>query len=386
MSFLSRLLRRSFSAATATATATATTAVRRPGSVSADLYRENDLKRLVEKFKTACDNERFRTKSGIYKATVRKLACAKRFKWVEEILEHQKQYNDISSEGFTARLIYLYGSSGMFENAQKVFDEMPERNCKQTVLSFNALLGAYVNSKKCEMVVELFKSLPEKLGVEPDLVSYNTLVKAFCDMKSYDSATMLLDEMEKKGINPDAITFNTLLYAYYWNGKFEEGEKIWTRMLSKNVVPDIRSYNAKLEGLAVKKKTNEAIELIEEMRSKTVEPDTFSFNSVFKCYVNDGNLEELKQWYDDMEKTGCEVNRGTFGILVPFLCEKGDLEFALKLCKEIFSKRYLVNEELLQGVVDSLVKESRIEEAEELVSLGKTNKYRRYKLKLPAQE
>ncbi|KAK2653985.1 hypothetical protein Ddye_013841 [Dipteronia dyeriana] len=127
-------------------------------------------------------------------------------------------------------------------------------------------------------------------------------------------------------------------------------------MLSMNVVPDIRSYNAKLEGLAVKKKMNEDIELIEEMRSKTIQPDMFSINSVFKCFVNDGNLEELKQWYDDMEKSCCGVHRGTFGILVPFLCEKGDLEIALKLCKEIFSKRYLVNEELLQGLVDSLVR------------------------------
>ncbi|KAL5839751.1 hypothetical protein ACOSQ4_012359 [Xanthoceras sorbifolium] len=382
MSSVSRLLRRSFSTATATATATAT----RTGSVCANLYRENDLKRLVEKFKRASDNERFRTKTGIYKDAVRRLANAKRFKWVEEILEHQKQYNDISKEGFAARLISLYGSSGMFDNAKKVFDEMPERNSKQTVLSFNALLGACVNSKKYDMVDELFKNLPGKLGVEPDLVSYNTVVKALCEMDSYDSASMLLDDMEKNGINPDLITFNTLLYELYLKGRFTEGEKIWTRMVSKNVVPDIRSYNAKLEGLAVEKKTKEAVELVGEMRSKTIEPDAFSFNSLIKCFVNDGNLEGAKRWYDDMEKSGCAVNRATFGIFVPFLCEKGDLEFALKLCKEIFGKRYLVNGGLLQRVVDGLAKESRIEEAKELVHLGKTNKFCRYKLKLPSQE
>ncbi|KAK4588095.1 hypothetical protein RGQ29_019188 [Quercus rubra] len=378
MSF-SRILRRSFSTSLQpNSTATNIKAI------SEDLYKERSFKRLVEKFKKSSELERFRTRTGIYEDTVRRLGRAKCFKLIEEILEDQKKYIDISKEGFSARLMTLYGKSGMFDHARKVFDEMPERDCTRTVLSFNALLGACVNSKKFPLVDGLFKELPKELSIEPDLYSYNTVIKGFCEMRSFDSAVSMLDEMEKKGVEPDLITFNTLLNALYSEGQFLEGEKIWGRMEKKNVVPDNRSYNAKLLGLAIVNKTKEAVELVEEMKAKEVKLDVFSFKALIIGYVNEENLDEAKRWYNEIEKSECAPDRKTFEILVPFVCEKGDLDLAFELCNEIFKRKILVDGAVLQRVLDGLVNVSRMEEAEKLVELGKTNSYRRYHLKLPS--
>ncbi|XP_062162286.1 small ribosomal subunit protein mS78 (rPPR3a)-like [Alnus glutinosa] len=377
---LSRLLRRAFS--------TSVESDSKPTirSISRDLYEERSLKQLVQRFKKSSEHERFRTKIGIYKVTVHRLASAKRYNWIEEILEDQKKYKDISKEGFSARLIYLYGKSGMFEHAQKVFDEMPDRNCERTALSLGALLGACVNSKKFGLVSELFEELPKKLSIEPDLVSYNTIVKAFCEMDSFDSAVSVLDKMEKKGVEPNLITFNTLLNGLYGKGQFADGEKIWERMEKKNVAPNVRSYNAKLRGLALEKKTKEAVELVEEMKSKDVKPDVFSFNAVIKGYMNEGNLEEAKRWYNEIERSALAPDRRIFEMLIPFVCEKGEVELAFELCEETFKRKLLVDASLLQLVVDGLVKESKIEEAKKLEHLGKFNQYRRYSLKLPSDE
>ncbi|KAJ4703301.1 Pentatricopeptide repeat-containing protein [Melia azedarach] len=389
MSSVSRFLGRFFSSTASTTTTSSTTSSKRTRLVKffcRSIYRENNLKRAVEKFKKASDIDKFRTKQGIYVVMVRRLANAKCYGWIEEILEHQKQYKSMSKEGFSALLISMYGEAGMFEHAQKMFDEIPEHGCNQTALSFNALLGACVNSKKFDEFEGLFRNLPDKLGIEPNVISYTTKIKAFVEMGSLDSASMLLDEIEKKGLEPDLITFNTLFNGFYLNGRFADAEKIWDRMVSKNVTPDIRSYNARLYGMATEKKTKEAVELVEEMRSKEIEPDMYSFNALIRGFVNEGNLEEAKQWYRNMEESGASINKATFGLIVPFVCEKGDLEFAFDLCKKTFNKQCLVDQELLQLVVDSLVKESKIEEAKELVELGKTNKCCRYKLNLPSEE
>ncbi|KAJ7946874.1 Pentatricopeptide repeat [Quillaja saponaria] len=274
----------------------------------------------------------------------------------------------------------------MFENAQKVFDEMPERECTRTVLSMNALLAASVHSKKFDMVGALFKELPMKLSVEPDSVSYNTVIKAFCEMGSFDSAVSMLDEMESKGLEPDLITFNTLLNGLYGKGRFSDGEKIWNRMNEKNVVANIRSYNSKLQGLAAEKKTKEAVDLLEEMRNKGLKPDVFSFNSIIKGFVNEGNLEDATRWYSEIGNSGYDPDKRTFASLVPFLCGKGDLKTAFEVCNEIFICHCLVDTALMQLVVNSLVKQSKIEEAKKIVHLGKTNRYCRYKLTLPSDE
>ncbi|GMJ14625.1 Ribosomal Pentatricopeptide Repeat Protein 3b [Hibiscus trionum] len=376
MSFLSRVLRRTFS--------TAITPTPQPDSIrkiAAELYKERDLKRLVEKFKKSCEYSRFRTRGGIYEDIVRRLASAGRFRWIEEILEDQKKYDDISKEGFAARLIHLYGRSGMYEQAYKVFDEMPNKG----LLSFNALMGACVNAKKFDKVDGFFKELPAKLSIEPDLVSYNTVIKAFCEMGSLDSARLMLDEMEKKGVQPDVITFNTLLHNFYKNGRVDDGEKIWGKMVEKNVEPDIRSYNAKLLGFATEKRMKEAVSFVEEMRSKGVKFDVFTFDYMITGFVNEGKLEEAKEWYGQIGENGCTPDKLTFKTLVPFVCEKGDLSFAIELCKEIFGRKKLVDDALLQRVVDDLVEASKIEDAKELVKLAKSNSYCRYKLNMPAE-
>ncbi|XP_068469914.1 small ribosomal subunit protein mS78 (rPPR3a)-like [Phaseolus vulgaris] len=366
-----------------TATEPATVSIK---SISEDLYKEVKLKSVVEKFKKASDIDRFRKKTGIYEDTVRRLARAKRFRWVRDILEHQKQYSDISNEGFSSRLISLYGKSGMAKHARKVFDEMPQRKCDRSVLSLNALLAAYLHSKKYDVVEELFRALPTQLSIEPDLVSYNTLIKAFCEKGSFDSALSVVKEMEEKGVDPDSITFNTLLDGLYSKGCFEDGEKVWGQMGAKNVAPDVRSYCSRLVGLAGEKKAAEAVELFREMEKVGVKPNIFCINAVIKGFVNEGNLDEAKKWFGEIANSDDDPHKNTYSTLVPFLCEKGDLKTAIEMCKEIFNIRCRVDASLLQLVVDKLVSEGMISEAKEIGEIGKTNRYCRYKLNLPAEE
>jgi pentatricopeptide repeat protein len=380
-----RVLHRTFCtfAEESTTAAATTTNIK---SISQDLFKEKNLKTLVDKFKKASDITRFRKKTGIYEDTVRRLAGAKRFRWVRDIIEHQKNYSDISNEGFSARLITLYGKSKMHRHAQKLFDEMPQRNCNRSVLSLNALLAAYLHSKQYDVVERLFKELPDQLSVKPDLVSYNTYIKALLEMGSYDSAVSVVDEMEKNGVNTDLITFNTLLDGLYSNGRFEDGEKLWEKIGEKNVTPDIRTHNARLLGLAVAKKTGEAVEFYEEMEKKGLKPDIFSFNALIKGFADEGNLDEAKKWFDEIGKSEYEPGKGTYSIILPFLCEKGDLKTAFEMVKNIFYNRCRVDVSLLQLVVDKMVSESMVAEAKEIVEQGKKNSYCRYKLNLPADE
>ncbi|KAM1959638.1 hypothetical protein FF1_005088 [Malus domestica] len=242
--------------------------------------------------------------------TVRRLASAKRFKWIEEILEDEKQYADFSNEGFAVPLVKLYGR-------MPVLDEMPEKNCERTVLSFNA---------------------PWVLVLTPRI-----LTRRFVKWVRWIGG---FDEMEKKGVESDMIMFNTIM-----NG----------------------SYNARLLGLASEKKTDEAVELLKEMRNKEVKPDVLSINALIKGFVNEGKLEEAKQWYRELA-------------LVPFVCERGDLDFAFELGDKIFKGRLLVDVELLQTLVDGIANASRINDAKKIVRLGNTNTYLRYNLQLPSEE
>ncbi|XP_047317288.1 pentatricopeptide repeat-containing protein At1g55890, mitochondrial-like [Impatiens glandulifera] len=348
--------------------------------------KEKVLATIVKKFKKATDSKRFRHHShNAYQQTVDRLARAQKFSYIEDILEHQKKYPDITTEGFVIRLISLYGKSGMFDNARKLFDEMPELGCQRTVWSFNALLDACVNSKCYDKIEELFHELPEKLSVKPDKVSCNTVIKAFCKMDLLDKAMFFLDEIQKTGIEPDLITFNTLIDAFYSRGCFSDAEKIWVLMEEKNISPNTRSYNPKLRALVADNKIEEAGELLEEMKKKGLVPDTYSYNALILGYCDKGELKEACRWYDEMLKMNLSANQYTFGNLGYCACKMGDFEFGLRICKDVIKSKTVVASDMFQKVVDGLVKLSKMDQAEELVQLGNSNNYFNFKLKLTAE-
>ncbi|KAF5179309.1 Pentatricopeptide repeat-containing protein, partial [Thalictrum thalictroides] len=106
---ISRLLYRSF-CTSLSSTATTTT----PPTMNAivdSIFKERNLTKLVQKFKKSSEIDRFRSKHRIYEIATRRLASAKKFYYIEEILEEQKKYHDITKEGFAIRLIKLYGNA-----------------------------------------------------------------------------------------------------------------------------------------------------------------------------------------------------------------------------------------------------------------------------------
>ncbi|KAK8524384.1 hypothetical protein V6N13_015409 [Hibiscus sabdariffa] len=296
------------------------------------------FKKLADRFKKSSESFRFRNYSKkVYSETVQRLASAKQFSLIDDILQHQKKYEDISKEGFVIRLMILYGKAGMIEHAHKLFDEMPELNCQRTVNSLNALLSAYIHSKKFDDVGKLLEELPEKIGIEPDLISYNSVIKAYCEMGSMDSAV----------------------------GQIADGEELWGLMEKKNVVPDIRTYNTKLRGLVHERKISEAVEFWEEMKSKGIKPDTHSYNALITGYCNAGNLEQVMKWYGEL-KESILPDRATYVTVLSFLRKKNEFEMASEICKEAMDRRTISG----AALVDKLVKESKIEEAIQFVESG----------------
>ncbi|XP_027108732.1 small ribosomal subunit protein mS86 (rPPR1) [Coffea arabica] len=335
--------------------------------------QDKKINSLVNKFKKSTDNPIFRRyHHEHYEATVRRLADGRHFSAIKDILEHQKKYPDIRDEMFAVRLISLYGIAKMLDEAQKLFDEMTSLNCERTLRSFNALLEACVHSKNFDKVRELFKELPEKLPLKPDVVSYNIVVRALCHMGSPDSAVALMDEMERNHVKPNAVTFNTLLDAFNKKNRVEEAERLWGLMEKKNVTPNAGSYNSRLHGLVVDGRILDAVLLIEEMSKKGVKMNIFCYNAVMKGFVGAGNVNEAKVWYKKMAANELRLrpNWATYSMLIPFACDKDDFDYAFELCADAIRKKRTVDIFVVQRVIDGLVARSKNDEAEILMEMA----------------
>ncbi|KAF6165058.1 hypothetical protein GIB67_000642 [Kingdonia uniflora] len=107
MASLSHILYRTFCT---TLTVSAPVAIK---SIKELIYEEKDLTEVVENFMKLSESKFFRLRHGgrnnTSKITICRLALAKQFSAIEEILEEQKNYNNILKEGFTIQIISFYG-------------------------------------------------------------------------------------------------------------------------------------------------------------------------------------------------------------------------------------------------------------------------------------
>ncbi|KAE8714931.1 putative Pentatricopeptide repeat-containing protein [Hibiscus syriacus] len=178
----------------------------------------------------------------------------------------------------------------MFEQVYKVFDEMPNRG----LLSFNALMGACVNARKLDKVDVFLKELPEKLSIKPDLISYNTVIKALCEMGSLDSARLMLYEMEKKGVQPDVITFNMLIYDFFSRMEAEKRMKE-----TANLVEEMRSNGVKLDvftlNYMIRSDFTFAIELCKEILDRKKLVGAALLQRVVDDLVEASKIEDAKE-------------------------------------------------------------------------------------------
>nr|AYM00998.1 pentatricopeptide repeat protein [Salvia miltiorrhiza] len=344
---------------------------RKPDSVVAVATSNTQAKfqNVVEKFKKLSNSGGFRAQRAPYKAAVRRLSRAGHFSHVEDILQHQKQYESIKNEHFTARLIHLYGQAKMLDHALQLFDEMPK-------LTARAPFSPSTPSSPPASLAELrqgdraVRELPAKLSIEPNAITYTSAMKAFCKTGSFDDAVSLLDEMAAKGVGPDAVTFSLLLGELYHSGRYLEGENAWNLMREKGVDPDVRCYNSRVQGMVSEKKMWEAVALVREMEQKGLRPNSYTYNVLIKGFVDEGNVEEVKNWYAALqESSSAAPDIFTYLRLVPFALDCIGVDLALELCKNSAGLKKKLPVAMVRRVSDELLKHSRVEDAKHLLHL-----------------
>ncbi|KAK8542907.1 hypothetical protein V6N12_015485 [Hibiscus sabdariffa] len=142
----------------------------------------------------------------------------------------------------------LYEKVGMYEHAHKLFDEMSELNCQHAVNSFNALLSAYLHSKKFDNVGKL---------------TYNTKLRGLGRERKISKAVRFWEEMKSKGIEPDIRSYNALITGHCNAGNLEQVMK-WYGELKKSCLPDRVTYITVLSFLRKKNEFEMASEICKE--------------------------------------------------------------------------------------------------------------------------
>ncbi|XP_078429281.1 pentatricopeptide repeat 336 [Wolffia australiana] len=328
------------------------------------LKSEKDPARIVEICHAASLTPDCHLDRIAFSVAISKLAEAKAFAAVRSFLDGLLSSRpDLQNERFRSHAIVLFGQAGMTDDAIRVF----KASVDPSVKTLNALLFACVLAKKPDEVGRLFRELPRAHGISPDVDTYNTVIKAFCESGSSRSAYSILDEMERKKIKPNAASYSALLAGFYREEKFDDVGKVLEMMQKKDCSPGLGTYNVRIHGLCKLGRPAEARALLEGMLRRGMKPNAATYNHLIHGFCKQGDVGEAKRLFEEMGRKGCVADSGCYFTLIYFLCQAGEFEAALGVCRESMEKNWVPSFSVMRTLVQGLAKNSKVEDAREVV-------------------
>lgn len=264
----------------------------------------------------------------------------------------------------------LYSQAGMVDNALQVFDKMLQRKkCNVTEKSLCGVLSVMLDNKIYdEKLSKTFEDFVKKSGVSPGVKSFNLILKGHMKAGRVDEAQALVTKMESGDVKPDIDSYNVLLGGYFESGKKSDFDMVVKRINEKCLESNLVTYNHRILRYCKNKECVRAKKLLDEMISKGVEPDSASYNAIIFGFCKVGDFESAKTVLEKMVSDGY-VKAPSFGYytLMKFMVEEGEFAGGLEICKDIIKKRWVPPFEATKLLVNGLVKDSKADEAKEIV-------------------
>ncbi|KAJ8771679.1 hypothetical protein K2173_026856 [Erythroxylum novogranatense] len=204
-------------------------------------------------------------------------------------------------------LLDFYASSGWnLRCALRMFEEMPKRD----VVSWNTMIRAYMANGDTDLAIKLFDFMPER-----NIVSWNSIVSGSIKAGNMRLARFFFDKM----LIRNEISWNSMILGYVKAGDVEKARYIFDQMPEKTVV----SWTALITGYTNVGDLEFANYLFEKMPTKTV----VTWNAMIAGCVQNHLFDQAFHIFHQMLTDGkCRPDQSTLISLLSACSHLGSLE------------------------------------------------------------
>lgn len=224
---------------------------------------------------------------------------------------------------------------GSMERARQVLAEMTRIGVPANLITYNVLLKGYCQQLQIDKARELLKEMVDDAGIQPDVVSYNILIDGCILVDDSAGALSFFNEMRARGIAPTKISYTTLMKAFAYSGQPKLAHRVFSEMDNDpRVKVDLIAWNMLVEGYCRLGFVEEAKKVIQKMKESGLHPDVGTYGSLANGIALARKPgEALLLWNEVKER--CEVGKqeGKFDSSVPPLKpDEGLLDTLADIC------------------------------------------------------
>merc|ERR1719440_1449799 len=144
-------------------------------------------------------------------------------------------------------------------------------------------------------------------SVQPDIISYSTVVKGHCLEGDVDKALVVLKEMRAdKATKPDEITYNSFLDGCARQHRVDEALAALDEMQAAGISPSNYTLSILIKLLGRVRRLNLAFSLLEDLSAKhKFKPNVQVYTCLMQACIQNRKLDRALELHDQMVLADC---------------------------------------------------------------------------------
>jgi len=334
-------------------------------TIYGQLHKSNKIDELLEEVRKLETEFNEVTYGCIMEAYLRCGSCDKVEEMYDEIQRSKKLVPNIIIH---TTLIRALAKKRDFYKVISHYDKLRSNSeCELNRIAYNALLDCCVKCNQYGKMSEIFEDMLkaaekykevalEENNIEPDLITYSTLIKGMCKSGAIHKAILLYEEMKSKGLELDEVFFNSLLDGFVkCNCNIQESEKVINDMIKMKIKFSNYTYSILIKLYTKNKMPEKALGVLDEMKKNNIIPGIIVYTCLLQVCIKKKMITRAIELFKEMCANKIKPDKTAYNIIVNGCIFSGKLLAAYNILSQAMGENIILHEDVYNNILKNLL-------------------------------
>lgn len=208
----------------------------------------------------------------------------------KEMIEKNIPYSEVTY----GNIINICVKFNILDKAFCYIDELLNSNVKLNTVLCTTMIKACSKANNINSVFSIFEKMLNNKNIKPNRITINSILDACVKAKNSSKAEYIFNKMLELNIEPDTISYSTIIKAYLNEDRINKALEVFFNKSKENkYIPQISLFNTLLDGCIKSRKIRISREIYyRALRELNITPNLLTYSLMMKVF---GLLNEFQE-------------------------------------------------------------------------------------------